>query len=81
MTTRRPPLLANVNRWRSRLQLPPVAAALIDGNYKSRAPGAWLRQPERAWFFKFSGEAGLIGGRRETFPAFLQTVSFHDGRH
>ncbi|WP_068773028.1 hypothetical protein OH491_01085 [Termitidicoccus mucosus] len=99
--------LANVNRWRGQLQLPPVTAAqlssvittldapaglflitdmtseaaLIDGKYKSRTLGAWLKQPERTWFFKFSGEAGLIGEQRETFLAFLQTVSFHDGRH
>jgi len=50
--------------------------ALLDGKYKARILGAWLKQPERTWFFKLAGENDLVGAQRETFLAFLRTVEF-----
>jgi hypothetical protein len=94
--------LANVNRWRGQINLPPIAATdltasvktidlpagsfqlvdlvseepIIEGKFKSRIVGAWLKQPEQVWFFKLSGEADLVDSQRESFLAFLRSVSF-----
>jgi hypothetical protein len=91
---------ANVNRWRSQIQLPPIAEAelgsaitsvdlptgkfqllditsaepLIDGKYKARILGAWLKQPDRTWFFKLMGDAESVGAQREALLAFLRSV-------
>ena len=51
-------------------------ALLIDGKQKARILGAWLKQPERTWFFKLAGEEALVASQREAFLKFLRTVSF-----
>jgi hypothetical protein len=94
--------LANLNRWRGQLQLPPVAAADLSGQMRAltvpagnfmladlagtvpdkgptRLLGGWLRQPERVWFFKMMGPAELVGSQKESFLAFVQSVSVAGG--
>ncbi len=36
--------------------------------------GAWLKQPERAWFFKLSGDQDVVIAQREAFVNFLKTI-------
>jgi hypothetical protein len=93
---------ANVNRWRSQIQLPPITEVelpaaitsidlpagkfqlvdltstepLLDGKYKARILGAWLKQPDRTWFFKITGDAETVGAQHESLRAFLETVEF-----
>jgi hypothetical protein len=91
--------LANINRWRSQLNLPAVAPADLTGQLQgmtaaagsfviadlagtageegaARILGAWLRQPDRVWFFKMMGPARVVGAQRGAFTAFLQSVNF-----
>lgn len=94
--------LANVNRWRGQVQLPPLTEAefsqhvrtvtlpsgaflvtemrsetpLIEGTQHAAILGAWLKQPERTWFFKMAGEATLVEAQRAAFNAFLESVAF-----
>ena len=94
--------LANVNRWRDQIKLPPLSQAdlarevkaidlaagqftlvdllsetpVIDGRFKSRILGAWLKQPDRVWFFKMAGEADLVDSQRDAFLSFLRSVDF-----
>ena len=94
--------LANVNRWRGQVQLPPIEAGdldkhvstlalpsgsffltdmvssepLIEGKHKARIVGAWLKQPERTWFFKLTGEDAWVQDQREAFETFLRSVQF-----
>ena len=44
----------------------------------ARTLGAWFKQPgqNRTWFFKLTGETALVGEQRETFLAFLKTITF-----
>lgn len=49
---------------------------IIEGKYRGRIVGAWLKTPERTWFFKLSGEADLVGQNREPFLEFLKSVQF-----
>ena len=49
---------------------------LIDGKYKARILGAWLKQPDRTWFFKMMGDAESVGAQREALLSFLRTVEF-----
>lgn len=51
-------------------------APLIDGKQKARILGAWLKQPERTWFFKLAGEDTLVASQRDAFLNFLRTVRF-----
>lgn len=51
-------------------------ATLIDGKYRARILGAWLKQADRTWFFKLAGESDLVESQREVFFAFLRSVSF-----
>ena len=44
-----------------------------------RLLGAWLRSPERVWFFKLMGPAPLVAAQRDVFTAFLQTVTMTAG--
>jgi hypothetical protein len=39
-----------------------------------RILGAWLRQPDRVWFFKMMGPTDLVESQREAFTGFLQSV-------
>jgi hypothetical protein len=94
--------LANVNRWRGQIQLPPVSEAelpgalirlagpagefllvdllsetpVLEGGHKARVLGAILKQPAQTWFFKLSGEAGLVASQKNAFVDFLKSVEF-----
>lgn len=94
--------LANINRWRGQLQLPPISEAelskqikplalpagsfqltemisetpVLEGKYRARILGAWLKQADRTWFFKLSGEADLVNTQRDAFESFLRSVEF-----
>lgn len=48
---------------------------IIDGKYRSRILGAWLKQPDRTWFFKLSGEADLVSAQKSAFDDFLKSVT------
>jgi len=39
-----------------------------------RILGAWLRQPDRVWFFKMMGPSDLVEAQRDAFVGFLQSV-------
>jgi len=41
-----------------------------------RILGAWLRQPDRVWFFKMMGPSDLVEAQRDAFVGFLRSVSF-----
>jgi hypothetical protein len=56
-------------------------AAILEGDQHARILGAWLKQPERTWFFKMAGEAKLVESQREAFLAFLRTVEFLPAGH
>ncbi len=49
---------------------------LLDGKYKARILGAWLKQTDRTWFFKMNGDADTVGAQREIFLTFLRSVEF-----
>ena len=90
--------LANINRWRNQVKLPPISAADLPGQVQSvdaaagnfvvadlagtgpdnratRILGAWLRQPDRVWFFKMMGPSDLVGAQKAAFMAFLKSTS------
>jgi hypothetical protein len=46
------------------------------GGEAQRILGVILHRDETAWFFKMTGEAGLVEQQKPTFIAFLKTVSF-----
>ncbi|HEY9154581.1 MAG TPA: hypothetical protein VIM69_05590 [Opitutaceae bacterium] len=48
---------------------------VIDGKYRSRILGAWLKQPDRTWFFKLSGEADLVAAQQSAFEEFLKSIT------
>jgi len=52
------------------------AEPLIDGKFKARILGAWLKQPDRTWFFKVNGDAETVGSQREALLGFLRSVEF-----
>jgi hypothetical protein len=52
------------------------AEPLIDGKYKARILGAWLKQAERTWFFKLMGDDESVGAQREALLGFLRSVEF-----
>jgi len=82
--------LANVNRWRGQLGLPPVAALegavqpltanglqllVFDGaNQGNRILGAIVSRPAETWFFKLTGPDALVARTKPAFLDFLQTV-------
>jgi len=45
----------------------------------TRILGAWLRDPERVWFFKIMGPADLVGAQRDAFGAFLKSFELSAG--
>jgi hypothetical protein len=49
---------------------------LIADKYKARILGAWLKQPERIWFFKLMGDAETVGAQREALLGFLRSIEF-----
>ena len=82
--------LANVNRWRGQLQLPPVAdltdavqplaanglnLLVFDAaNGGSRILGAIVPRPGETWFFKLTGPDALVAREKPAFLDFLRTV-------
>ncbi|MFA5058650.1 MAG: hypothetical protein WC485_11095 [Opitutaceae bacterium] len=82
--------LANVNRWRGQLQLPPVtdlAGALqplgangLDllvfdaANHGTRILGAIVPRAGETWFFKLTGPDALVAREKPAFLEFLKTV-------
>jgi hypothetical protein len=82
--------LANVNRWRGQLQLPPVSdpsGALLPldsnglhmlvfegANQGSRMIGAIVPHAGATWFFKFTGPDALVAREKPAFIGFLRTV-------
>ncbi len=94
--------LANVNRWRGQLKLPPVSVDDPGGRMQTlRTPagefaiadilgapgekgverilGAWLRLPDRVWFFKMMGPSELVETQKDQFLAFLHSVTRREG--
>jgi hypothetical protein len=82
--------LANVNRWRGQLQLPPVqdvASAVqpleanglhmlvFEGaNQGTRMIGVIVPHSGATWFFKFTGPDALVAREKPAFSEFLRTV-------
>ena len=82
--------LANINRWRGQVGLPPVADVasgaqtleaggmkmlLVDAaNNGNRILGAIVSRPGETWFFKLTGPDPLLAREKTAFVAFLQTV-------
>lgn len=82
--------LANVNRWRGQLQLPPVpdltgALQPLDANalhmlifeganQGTRMIGVIVPQSGATWFFKFTGPDALVAREKPVFLEFLKTV-------
>jgi len=91
--------LANINRWRGQVGLPPIAAEALASQTDNletaagkfvladlsgtsptdhspiRLVGAWLRLPDRVWFFKMMGPAAVVGSENGAFREFLKTVA------
>ena len=82
--------LANINRWRDQLELPPVADVaeaaqpleanglhllVFDGaNHGQRILAAIVARPAETWFFKLTGPDALVAREKPAFLDFLQTV-------
>jgi hypothetical protein len=82
--------LANVNRWRGQLQLPPVAdlagavqpleanglhMLVFEGaNNGNRMLGVIVPRPGETWFFKLKGPDALVAREKPAFLEFLKTV-------
>jgi hypothetical protein len=73
--------LANLNRWRGQLSLPPLnqsdfAAATqhVDHNGPQRILGAMIPHGGATWFFKLTGPAALVAREKPAFTAFLATI-------
>lgn len=49
---------------------------LLDGKYRARILGAWLKQGDRTWFFKLAGESELVNSQRAAFETFLSSLDF-----
>jgi hypothetical protein len=88
-------VLANVNRWRGQIGLPPVdesqLAAITESLtvQNSKATLVDLKGPEangqrmiaaivphgdNTWFYKLTGDAGVVAGQRETFVQFVKSA-------
>jgi hypothetical protein len=82
--------LANVNRWRDQLELPPITdlagtvepldatglhMLVFDGaNHGRRILGAIVSRPTETWFFKLTGPDALVARTKPAFLDFLRTV-------
>jgi hypothetical protein len=53
-----------------------LAGTAPGGNEAERILGVILHRDDTAWFFKMTGEAGLVEQQKPAFIAFLKTVSF-----
>jgi len=54
-------------------------AGAVPGKGAIRILGAWLRQPDRVWFFKMMGPSDLVETQKDAFVAFLQSVILTPG--
>ncbi len=45
-------------------------------DHRTRILGAWLKQENRTWFFKVTGDATLVENQSSAFDAFLASVHF-----
>src|SRR5208283_3168699 len=45
-----------------------------------RILGAWLRQPDRVWFFKMMGPSDLVEAQRDAFIGFLQSARIEEAQ-
>ena len=84
--------LANINRWRRELELPPVSQEeLITATLQTKlGPGkvvdlvgknerifvAFIRTEEGAWFFKMKGDTNLINRERDNFITFVKSFEY-----
>lgn len=82
--------LANINRWRSQVGLPPVAdvadgaqpleanglkmLVLDAANNGTRILGAIVPRPGETWFFKLTGPDALVAREKPAFLEFLESV-------
>lgn len=57
------------------------AEAKLEGNLKSRTLGVVALRDGTPWFFKLSGESGLVKANEAKFLEFLKKVEFHSGSH
>lgn len=88
-------LVANINRWRNQLELPPIAdvgeqpsvpvsvdgraALLFDITGKQRTLVAVVPADGQTWFFKLTGDADLLGDQKAAFLSFLGSIRFGGG--
>ncbi len=56
----------------------PLVLADLTGTGAVRILGAWLRRPDRVWFFKMMGPEGLVGSEKEAFLGFLGSLRITD---
>jgi hypothetical protein len=66
------------------LRMPAGEFALADlpgapGEKAERILGAWLRMPDRVWFFKMMGPSDLVEAQKDPFIAFLHSVTLRPG--
>ena len=52
---------------------------MLDGGGKLRLLAAMLKQGDTTWFFKMTGEAGLVASQRESFLQFLRFFHLESG--
>lgn len=45
-------------------------------DHRTRILGAWLKQEDRTWFFKMTGDSTLVVSQTPAFDAFLESVGF-----
>ena len=50
-------------------------AGVVPDKGATRLLGAWLRRPDRVWFFKMMGPADLVETQKAAFTGFLQSVT------
>jgi len=84
--------LQNVNRWRGQIGLEPVTdikplvvpvtgksgeILMVDmSGSKGRILAGWTLKNGNTWFFKLNGPDQLVGGEKEKFTKFLQSIEF-----
>jgi len=73
-----PAVITQLDLPAGKFQLIDITSAepLLEGKFKARILGAWLKQADRTWFFKITGDAETVGAQRETLVAFLRSVEF-----
>jgi hypothetical protein len=82
-------VVANVNRWRKQLGLPPseeVAAEMETtggrasvvemAGEKNALVGVIVRQADRAWFYKLMGDPAVVAAQKDAFLKFVREVKY-----